>query len=247
MNNINKESLKYESITFNLLYKNTPKDKPIVFFFHGFGGDKEYGAGGKDITLASMGYTVIVLDAYEHGERRTNEYKELDNSQRQAMIIDTEINTAHDAIKVYDFLVEDSKISSEMPLAVYGVSMGAAIAFYLSTIFDKVKSVVSIVGSPSFVDFYSYKQEVYSFPKDNQFYDRLKKYQRLDPLLNYKLFENKKVFMSVGLRDKIVPMIYAKKLSSLIECEYREYDLGHESNPEMLSDSYNFLDKSINH
>jgi len=245
MSRIIKEEHKFQDIYYNLVYDGHSTNRPVVYFFHGFNCSKEMGPMDRDTELALLGYTVIVMDAYEHGKRTSNEFKALTNSKKQSMIVDIEIKTAQEAIKLYDHLLEKNYITSNFPAAAYGVSMGAAIAFYLTTIFSKVKAMVSIVGSPSFIDFYEYKQEVYDFPKDKVFYERLKKYEDLDPLIHINRFENKEVFMSVGLRDKIVPMIYAESLSKKINCTYKTYDLGHESNPKMLQDSYDFLKKHL--
>jgi uncharacterized protein len=239
--NVVYKDLSYKDITYRILYIDKTDDKPVIFFFHGFGGNRNLGADGRDINLAQMGYTVIVMDAYEHGKRRSVEYERLDNSQRQKLIIDTEIRTAHDAIDLYNFLVRNKVISEYLSLGLYGVSMGGAIVFYLASIFNKVSFVVSIVGSPSFFEFYKYKQSVYGFEQDEEYQKRLDYYKTIDPLINFNKLKGKSVFMSVGLKDKIVPLIYAKELSKKIDCVYQEYDLGHESNPKMLEEAYKFI------
>jgi hypothetical protein len=238
---INLSEEKYKDISYNIVFKNETQNKPVIFFFHGFGGNRNLGPSGQDEVFARMGYCVVVMDAYEHGDRRSEAYETFDNSTRQAMIIDIEIKTAHDAVSLYNHLEETGKISRDYPLGIYGVSMGGAIVFYLASIFDKVKVLVSIVGSPSFVDFYQYKQEVYGFPKNREYHERLKKYHDYDPLINYQKLLNKHIFMSVGLQDRIVPLDYAKALSKKIDTVYQEYDLGHESNQEMLEQANKFV------
>jgi hypothetical protein len=241
MNSVSYKDLIYKDIYYKILYKDKTDDKPVIFFFHGFGGSRHLGADGRDITLANMGYTVVVMDAFEHGDRRSVEYQNLDNSQRQKQIIDTEIKTAYDAVNLYNFLVNNKVLSKGLPLGLYGVSMGGAIVFFLASIFDKVKFLVSIVGSPSFVDFYKYKQSIYGFKMDENYQERLNFYRTIDPVINYHKLQGKKIFMSVGLKDEIVPLIYARSLSKKMDCIYQEYDLGHESNPKMLEDAYKFI------
>jgi len=235
----------YQDITYKILYQDKTNDKPIIFFFHGFGGNKESAVEENRINLARSGYVVVIMDAYEHGERMSQAYKNLSNSEKQKLIVDIEIITAHQAIELYNHLTEKNIISKDQNLGVMGVSMGGAIAFYLASIFPKIKLVVSIVGSPSFVEFYNYKQKVYDFPKDEAYEERIKKYKSLDPLINFERLENKAIYMSVGLKDRIVPMDYAKALSLKLQTTYQEYDVEHTSTEEMLSEVTKFIQKNL--
>lgn len=242
---INRKEHNYEGIPFSLVYEDLSLNKPVVFFFHGYSSDRFNGPMEREIKLASMGYTVILLDAYNHGERKTQEFESLTNEERQMQMIDIEIHTAKDAIKVYDYLVSVNMISSEERLAAYGVSMGAATSFYLATIFSKLEVIVTLVGSPSFVNFYEYKRKLYKLEKTPDFIKNTIKYRQMDPLLNYERFNDKKVFIAVGLEDNVVPMGSANELSKLIDCEYCEYKTGHISTSEMLDDAYRFLSKEL--
>lgn len=236
---------KYENITYRILYSETTVNKPVIFFFHGFGGNKESSVDDNRLALAKLGYVVLIMDAFEHGERMSEEYKALSNQEKQKLIVDTEIITAHEAIELYDYLVKSNKISGDQKLGVMGVSMGGAIAFYLASIFEKVEVVVSIVGSPSFVKFYEYKQKVYKFAKDDGFKERLNKYKGLDPLINYERLKNKAIYMSVGLKDRIVPMDYAKELSLKLKTTYQEYDVEHTSTENMLNEVVKFIQNNL--
>jgi predicted esterase len=242
MMNITGKEEKYQDISFRYFYINSSIDKKIIFFFHGFGGNRYFIKDSWIERITSMGYVLIILDAYEHGDRMSEEYKALDNIRKQQRIIDTEIQTAHDALTVYDYLIDKKVIAKEKPVTAMGVSMGAAVAIYLTTIFREVKTLVSIIGSPSFVEFYKYKQSVYRFPHDKEFEARLAKYELIDPLKNYHLLEDKHILLTVGLKDKIVPLDYAKALSKKIKTTYLEYDVGHDCPEEMAEDVFKFLE-----
>ena len=243
MMNITCKEEKYQDIVFRYFYVNNSYDKKVIFFFHGFGGNRYFIKDSWIERLTSMGYVLIMLDAFEHGDRMSDEYKALDNTQKQQRIIDTEIQTAYDAITVYEYLLDQKVISKEKPVTAMGVSMGAAVAIYLTTVFEEVRTLVSIIGSPSFVEFYKYKQSVYRFPKDDAFEARLAKYELIDPLKNYHLLEGKNILMTVGLKDRIVPLTYAKALSSKLETTYLEYDVGHDCPLEMAEAVFLFLEK----
>ncbi len=241
MEQIAKKRLKYLDITFNILYEENTLNKDIFYIFHGFGGNKDDGFAGFETQLAKEGFFVIVLDACEHGERISQKFASLDNSKRQEQIIDLEIQTAKDAISVYNYLQSIGLISSDRKVNALGVSMGAAITFYLASIFKKINLVISVIGSPSFFEFYKYKQNVYVFDNGEDYRRRLDYYKTIDPLIYYQSLMNKKVYMSVGLVDKIVPLVYAKALSKKIQCVYQEYDLGHEVNDSMLEEITKFI------
>lgn len=232
---------KYQEITFRYLYNQDIGYDKVMFFFHGFNGNR-YAIDIEWIErISEKGYLLVILDAENHGDRISDEYKKLDNSNRQKLIIETEINTANDAKKVYFHLLEKDIINNDMTLAVMGVSMGGAIALYLTTIFKKIQILVSLIGSPSFVEFYKYKQKVYKFENNQEYKKRLDKYAKIDPLLNYNLFSGRKILLTGGSRDKIVPMIYAEELSKKIDATFIVYDLEHEVSKEMMEDVYKFI------
>ena len=189
---------KYQEITFRYLYNQDNKYDKVMFFFHGFNGNR-YAIDTLWIErITEKGYLLVILDAENHGDRISDEYKKLDNSSRQKMIIETEINTANNAKKVYFYLLEKDIISNDMLLAVMGVSMGGAIAIYLTTIFKKIQILVSLIGSPSFVEFYKYKQKVYKFENNQEYKKRLDKYAKIDPLLNYHLLSGRRILLTGG-------------------------------------------------
>ena len=233
---------KYQDISFRYLFIEEKKYDKVMFFFHGFSGNRYSIEIDWINKITEKGYLLIILDAFNHGDRISSEYQKLNNSNKQKLIIDTEIRTAEDAVKVYDYLLEKSVISSDMQVTSMGVSMGAAVAFYFTTIFNNAKTLISLIGSPSFVEFYKYKQEVYRFENNEEFEERLKRYSKIDPLINYHLLEGKKILMTGGLKDRIVPLDYAKALSKKIDSTFIEYNLEHEVNKEMMEDVYDFID-----
>ena len=236
---------KYQDVSFRYLFIENKNYDKVMFFFHGFGGNRYSIETAWVNKITEKGYLLIILDAFNHGDRISKEYHKLDNSNKQKLIIDTEIKTGEDAVRVYDYLSEKNVISSDMQVTVMGVSMGAAVAFYFATIFKEVKTLISLIGSPSLVEFYKYKQEVYQFEKNDEFEERLKRYKKIDPLINYHLLEGKKILMTGGLKDKIVPLDYAKALSKKIDSTFIEYDLEHEVSPKMMEDVYNFIESNL--
>jgi len=222
---------------------NDGKKKPLLFFFHGFTGNKDMLMGRGEI-LAEMGFYVVAIDAHFHGDRMPDWFGKLDGSEKYKHIIDISIKTANDANKLWDSYYSKQKNISEQKFYVYGVSMGAMIAFKLSTITEKIKAMVTLVGSPSFVDYYLARQEKFGW-EDDFVEEKIKKYKPIDPLINYKKTNNTNMFIALGKDDDVVDPFYALEFYNKRpeNTTLKLYDTGHMSTKEMLEDSYNYLKK----
>ena len=244
--NIIVEEVKFNDIPCSIYHDDVEEVKPLIFFFHGFGGDHLNGILNKGHKLAAMGYYVVAMDAYLHGTRATEEFKCLEYAKRQKQIVDIEIQTAKDAKDIYNQYFKNNKLVKPNQVYAMGVSMGAGISFYLGTILDELKVIISIVGSPSFVEFYKYKQVKYEFEENDEYFNRLKEYEIHDPLINNSPLLSKYIYMGCGIQDEVVPRRYAKELCTKLEPNmylYEEYECGHTSTDEMLEHAYNFLNE----
>jgi len=235
----------YDGIPLTTYYKFDGKPKKLLFFFHGFAGDRETGIMDRGNTLAEQGFYVVAIDAYLHGERQPEFFKNLSYGDKQKEIVNIVMRTAEDAQRLYHkYFKKLDMLENPEKVYAYGVSMGGAVCFYLATIMEELKTIVTLVGSPSFVDFYEYKQQQYNWIQDEYYYTNLESYREKDPLINYHLLQNKNIFMGVGTQDTTVPLKYAKALKEKLPSPnvvYKEYNTAHSSTPEMLADSYNFI------
>lgn len=238
---IQREEGLFQGIPYSIVYQNQTLNQPVIFFFHGFQSNRFLGPMGREETLAKMGLTVIMMDAYCHGERKQDSFESLDSNQKHVQMIDIELHTAKDAILLYEELINQNKISKHTPLLSYGVSMGGATALYLASIYPKLEMVVSIVGAPSLLGFYQLKHERFQLKQDEIYAENIKKYEQADPLTHYERLQHTALFLAVGLHDDVVPKHYAKALSEKLPITYREYETGHVSTPEMLQDGYDFI------
>ena len=218
--------------------------KPVIFFFHGFSGDHVSGIMDKGEELAKRGFFVVAIDAYLHGGRAPEFFQNLSYGQKQQEIVNIQIQTAKDAKHLYEkYFQNDERVQSGSVYA-FGVSMGAGSAFYLGTIMEEVVGIVSIVGSPSFYEFYQEKQEFYGWNKDNYYYTNLESYKNEDPLINYERLYGKYIYMGNGTLDTTVPAKYAKMLCEKLDPDYyiyEEYNVKHTSTSEMLEHAYSYL------
>jgi predicted esterase len=242
--NIIKNDLVYEGIPLSIYYKNDGLKKPLIYFFHGFTGNRNIGLMGRGEVLAEKGFFVVAMDAYLHGDRQPEFFKQLPSSEKQRDIMNIVIHTANDAKHLYHKYFK--KLPEILPnkIYAYGVSMGAATAFYFASITEEVKTFVSIVGSPSLYDFYLHKLSFYKWNNDQYFQINLDSYKELCPLINFQRLKNKNIYMANGSIDTIVPLKYAEELNEKLKSDnvvFKIYDVAHTSTPEMLEESYDFL------
>lgn len=220
--------------------------KPLIYFFHGFSGNKDQNIMGRGEILANMGFYVVAIDAYMHGLRTPDLEKKRTNISRYEDIIEIVMHTAKDAKRLFHkYFKHRSQVISDS-YHLYGVSMGSLTAFYLATIDKDVKTIVGLVPTPSFVDYYKDKASMYHFNEGFYYEKKIEYYQQHDPLQHYHLLEDKKIFMGIGIHDEIVKPIYAKSLKEKMPSAIlKSYDTGHVSTKEMLDDSFQFLKNEV--
>lgn len=238
------KDVNYAGIPMTTYYVNDGVKKPVVFFFHGFSGNRTTGIMGRGEQLAELGFYVVAMDAYLHGDRMPDWFEALSYGERQKEIVNIQMQTANDAKQLFNQYFKHLDTVNPTEVFTYGVSMGAGSAFYLGKIMQEVSTIISIVGSPSFYAFYQEKQAFYQWTSDAYYNMNLSYYQEIDPLLHYQEFIGKNIFMGNGLTDTTVPKKFAEEFHNALDQDnviYKVYDVGHSSTPEMLQDSYNFL------
>lgn len=220
---------------------NNNTKKPLLFFFHGFTGNKHMLMGRGEI-LAELGFYVVAIDAHLHGDRMPQWFGELEGKDKYKYIIDICIQTANDAKELWGNYFSKNNNISDNKFYVYGVSMGAMVGFTLATITNKIKAMVTLVGSPSFVDYYLARQKKFGW-STKVVEKKIKDYELKDPLINYEKTGDTNIFIALGINDDIVDPVFAmefykKRPTNTI---LKVYETGHMSTEEMLEDSYSYL------
>lgn len=222
--------------------------KPLIYFFHGFTGNKDANIMGRGEVLANLGFYVVAIDAYLHGKRMSVLESKRSNVDKYQDIIEIVMHTAKDAKRLFHKYFKYMSTIQKETYHAYGVSMGSLTAFYLGTIDPSLKTIVGIVCTPSFVDYYQDKAKQYHF-NEGFFYERkLAYYETIDPMNHIDLLEDKKIFMGIGSKDDVVNPKYAMKLHQLLpKTILKSYETNHVSTKEMLEDSYAFLKTEVFH
>jgi len=239
-----------DGIPVTTYYYNDGQTKPVIFFFHGFAGSRKGSISTRGTDLAKLGFYVISLDAYLHGERMPDYFNNLSYGDKQKDIVNIQIQTAKDAKHIFNKYYARNKYVKHDEVYTFGVSMGAGSAIYLASIMDEVNGVISMLGSPSFIEFYKYKQKEYNWDMDITYFNNLNSYIEHDPFLNYELYKDVNIYFAGGSKDTVVPAIYAENFKALYEDNdnivFKLYNTGHTSTTQMHTDIYEFLEKIKN-
>jgi hypothetical protein len=123
--------------------------KGLILFFHGFKGAKESNL--RELkNLASAGYIALGVDAIGHGDRRYKDFEQRfspENPKAGKEFINVVKQTANEIPTLLDW-VNDKYASVALKVGVAGISMGGYIAYATVLRDDRIKTVVSILGSP---------------------------------------------------------------------------------------------------
>ena len=227
-----------DGIPISIYETDTPNDKPVIFSFHGFSGYKDGDYFKREDALARLGFIVVGLDTILHGERRIDIYDQLSESDKMKDINLMIIQSAEDAVILYLKYIKFMPRVKKDELYAIGVSMGGAISIYMSTIYP-LKKAVSIVGSPSMVEFYRWKKKKNGWTEDEYFQRNLAYLKAFDPVLNSEKIQCP-LFLTGGLRDETIPYRFVEMLKK-DNVTIKLYDTPHMPNQAQFDDAYQFV------
>lgn len=215
------------------------KDKPVIFSFHGFMGYKDGDYFKREDYLARLGFIVVGIDTILHGERRIDVYEKKLASEKMKDINQMIIQSAEDAVQLYEKYIKYMPRVIENEVYAIGVSMGGAISTYLSTIYP-LKKAVSIVGSPSMVEFYKFKKEKYQWIEDEYYLANLAYLSDFCPVEHQDKIQCP-LFLTGGLQDETIPYRFPLMLKDHPLATVKLYDTPHMPNQQQFDDAYEFL------
>ncbi|NQZ71017.1 MAG: dienelactone hydrolase family protein [Lentisphaeria bacterium] len=144
------EERKLAGVPCLLIGDDQPGDRPLIIHLHGWSGAKPNPDALPDFLMQwqSNGFTILCLDAYEHGERRTeNAFRAIFNGW--AFICDAMDKTAKEIPALLDAALAVPGISQVNP-QLMGISMGGVIAQQAMAHEKRFTSMVSVIGRSSF-------------------------------------------------------------------------------------------------
>lgn len=213
------------------------QEKPIGIFFlvHGHFGEKSLNQfGGLAEKLHTLGFEVVTLDAYKHGERKQEPYL----SNDPVMTTIEMVKVIDETIKDIVYLYRNHYNNKSSLVSVLGISMGGHISFLLNRHLD-LQFCIPIIGSPNLKYHYETKKKMILGPKLEQIQDDLKRLT-----LQPQEFKPKHALILEGELDSVVSYEPAKQfVESLSDSHYlyKGYLCGHELTESMKDDIIQFV------
>ncbi len=230
--------LHLDGIPISIYETQDTTDKPLIFSFHGFDGYKDGDYFKREDDLARLGFIVVGLDSILHGERRIAPFEAKSYEEKMKDINHCICQSAIDAISLYEKYLKYMPRVKPNEVYAIGVSMGGAISIYMSTLYP-LKKAVSIVGSPSMVDFYKMKQKKYGWEEDFYYERNMAYYAQLDPSEHMDKIKCP-LFLTAGIQDEVIPLQLIQSFTK-DNITVKTYDTGHMPNQVQFDDAYHFL------
>lgn len=246
MNSIDSEDFLYRGIPYTITQRKNEKQKPLLFFFHGFQSDRKKASMGRVEALASLGYAVVSMDAYNHGERQSQVFREASIKDKYAQILEIITHTANDALLLTEEIFRFNPHFNTSIIDVYGVSMGGMVGVAFGVISQTINRMVILVSSPKLLDYYLDRQRTYHFSLPSQ--TRLEFYRQFDPQYHPERLRRTKLCFCVGDQDQVVLPVYTTTFVQdhpELDIAYQIYPTAHVSTPKMLDDAISFLKQTL--
>jgi dienelactone hydrolase len=221
------------------------KPKGLFIIIHGHGSNKEEGVGEFPKILTNMGYMVVSIDAYKHGERKEEPY--ISNNLREVAIamIDVVIQTTKDVLTLFN-----KHYSKLFPIFhIIGISMGGHIAYQLPKYTQKVQTIIPIIATPDLLKHYEISKKTIIGEFSSELTTKL---QGLSLQKDLYLYQSIAILAINGSHDNVVSNQYSKAfIRELLKkghhkAHYKEYECGHTVVKEMKDDMILFIQKYLN-
>ncbi|WP_158497939.1 prolyl oligopeptidase family serine peptidase [Candidatus Izimaplasma bacterium HR1] len=228
------------AVPLNEYYQKDIKHKGLIFIQHGYQSNKEYGADYLALTLARMGYFVVSIDAYKHGERIEEPYL---SKNEQGMLLEAPAvirHTSIDIIKLHRIRYKERFPKFDL----IGISMGAMIAYYTATKTDKIRNLIPVIGTPDFMYQANHNLTAAGIKVDEYLNeDAINYLERISPINKVSRMKYEKLLMLNGTIDEIVPVIPTVRFIEEYDphnYEFKTYETGHDVHRKMQLDIFNY-------
>jgi dienelactone hydrolase len=267
MERISVETFQVKGIPIMTLSQENAVNCPVVFYVHGFTGDKLDGLP-LGYRLASQGFYFVSVDAYMHGERMLPGQQNVWGPDDEDFVYpaDTGLDmaifmyqviaqTVQDVDTLIEYFKKDERADLDR-LGIAGASMGAEIAYCLAASDPRFQVAVPLVGMPAFtermadvlIECSSYDKWTKIFEDLQPEIERMMDFIRgLDPFEKMRDFCPKPLMMINGEHDLNAPKIYSIRLYEYLKPLYAPHParlklnfhdgVGHEVTTEMLADA----------
>jgi esterase/lipase len=243
MNRLVIESDKYLDIPYSVYQLEGIKSKGLLFVQHGFESNRFRGGDYLALPFARLGYTVVAIDAYKHGERIQEPFVSRPEHERYASLFEVVEHTVEDIIRIYeDVFSKDFEIFDFI-----GVSMGGFIAYLLSLKVPYIRKLVPAITSPKFSEIVRSSATILDADKYNILIEEtLEHIKDIDPYLHKESLQFEEMLIINGDEDPLIRVSHAKdfyKETQDKNIDLKIYHAQHEITGQMIKDIISFINE----
>ncbi len=231
----------FQEIPFNEYYLKHYTYKGLVFVQHGFQSNKNRGGDYLAINLARLGFFVIAVDAFKHGDRIAEPYISGQEYKRYADVFEVVTHTAIDILSIYQ-----SRYAKKYKVFDFiGVSMGGLIAYQVAMQTDKIRKLVPVISSPKFLELAKATVNVGSMEKYQKIINNNIEYiKSIDPINHLDKLNYHQLFILNTTQDNVVLPIFSQTFYEEYQNDkmhFKLYEDIHNVNQVMQEDILSFI------
>lgn len=232
-----------EGIPLNEYFDETRKQYlGLVLFVHGHTRNKDLDEADEFLTkFAQLGYFIVSIDAYKHGERLEEPYISGDWLEKTIDMPNVMEHTIQDLIFLYNRYyqsISNNVISS-------GFSMGGHIAFLMPKFLPNVKTIVPFIGTPDLIRHYSITKKDFLAENLRLCLPKLLEMQVTD----LSIYKGKNLYIFNGELDHVVEAHFVKEFVKEINKQepgiliMNTYPCGHSVTTPMMEDFFDLFEE----
>lgn len=231
-----------DRIPLNEFYLEDMEYKGLIFVQHGYMSTKEWGSDYLALPLARLGYFVVCIDSYKHGERIEEPFLSKDEFACMKDVPAVIKWTALDIIKLHKH-----HYAHFDKFDMIGVSLGGMIAYYLATKTDNVRKLVPVISTPALMNKAVETLKTIGLnPQDFLNESATNFINSIDTINRLEKLKYEELFMLVGKNDTVVP--YQDTLDFYEKHQHKDmtlkvYDIDHNVDREMQIDIFTYIEK----
>ncbi len=216
----------------------TPKG--LTFIQHGYESNKIWGTEYLAMNIARLGYHVVSIDAYKHGDRKEEPFVSQSGYYRLKEAFYVIERTADDILYLFN-----NVFNAYQTFDMLGISLGGMVAYLLATKTDKINRLLPIISTPDF-----HKQAYYAISSAGidtaKFFtqEKLDYIESIDPILKRDQWQYNKLALFVSENDDEVPprpsLKFIKHHKDMIDAFFL-YDCKHNVPKRMQQDILSYL------
>ncbi|HAX72231.1 MAG TPA: hypothetical protein DCY20_01770 [Firmicutes bacterium] len=193
--------------------------RKLIIGCHGFMSNRFSTISDIALQLARLGFHIVTLDAYMHGERGDSSFLEASNEEQGEKIFDIIFHTANDIKGLVEHLKQKPEINTNK-IGITGISMGGMTSYLCAAMIPEIQVVAEMIGTS---DYLTFVHDILEDPEQIELYQeklqQIAPYNPIDLLLKQDPIP---ILMCHGRQDEVVPINSVNQAYKRLATHYKE-------------------------